>query len=64
MGKILNDLSKNGELWWSRPDGKTEEMIEIHLVAGIDVKMFAREVCVNLCCLGVTKTCTAFALSH
>ena len=28
LGKKLNDVRKNGGLWWLRPDGKTEVTIE------------------------------------
>merc|ERR1712184_97257 len=28
LGKKLTDVRKNGELWWLRPDGKTQVTIE------------------------------------
>merc|ERR1711865_202100 len=28
LGKILTDVRKNGQLWWLRPDGKTQVTIE------------------------------------
>merc|ERR1712224_813793 len=28
LGKVLTDVRKNGELWWLRPDGKTQVTIE------------------------------------
>merc|ERR1719236_310371 len=28
LGKTLTDVRKNGELWWLRPDGKTQVTIE------------------------------------
>merc|ERR1719354_286331 len=28
LGKVLTDVRKSGELWWLRPDGKTQVTIE------------------------------------